>query len=229
MTSGRYSRRAWLAVSWLAVVGGALLLPAVPAHAGKDSAAFRVTLSDGRTFFGNRDVTIPAARGTIALVSGTYVEFLVDLDTFAVGSYTLTGAPSPSDITGGRRTVIFERKVPEHGSLLTSNLSLKLDGEKLELRRSGPGIGMKIQAKDATQGGIFQMEPSRTITYVHQLAPGFEYFTDRLGRTLLTNLTLVGRESPEAAAPVERTPTASLWQVQGGGRMGMVLGEDAVE
>jgi hypothetical protein len=229
MTSGRYSRRAWLAVSWLAVVGGALLLPAVPAHAGKDSGAFRVTLSDGRTFFGKRDATIPVARGTIALVSGTYVEFLVDLDTFAVGGYTLTGAPAPSDITGGRRTVIFERKVPEHGSILSGNLSLKLDGEKLELRRSGPGIGMKIQAKDSTQGGIFQMEPSRTITYFHQLAPGFEYFTDSLGRTLFTNLTLVGRESPEAAALVERVPMASRWRVQAGGRMGMVLGEDAVE
>ena len=218
-----------MAASWFALVGGALLLPAVPAHAGRDSGAFRVTLGDGRTFFGNRDVTIPVARGTTALVSGTYVEFLVDLDTFAVGSYTLTGAPSPSDITGGRRTVIFERKVPEHGSLLTSNLTLKLADEQLELRRSGPGIGMKIQAKDSTQGGIFQMEPSRTITSFHQLAPGFEYFTDRPGRTLFTNLTLVGRESPEVASPVERIPSASRWRVQGGGRMGMVLGEDAVE
>jgi hypothetical protein len=218
-----------MAASWFALVGGALLLPAVPAHAGRDSGAFRVTLSDGRAFSGKRAVTIPVARGTIALVSGTYVEFLVDLDTFAVGSYTLTGAPSPSDITGGRRTVIFERKVPEHGSLLTSNLTLKLADEQLELRRSGPGIGMKIQAKDSTQGGIFQMEPSRTITYVHRLAPGFEYFTDRLGRTLLTDLTLVGRESPEAASLVDRTATAARWRVQGGGRMGMVLGEDAVE
>ena len=218
-----------MAASWFALVGGALLLPAAPAHAGRDSGAFRVTLSDGRAFSGKRDVTIPVARGTIALVSGTYAEFLVDLDTFAVGDYTLTGAPSPSDITGGRRTVIFARKVPEHGSLLTGDLTLRLGNEQLELRRSGPGIGMKIQAKDSTQGGIFQMEPSRTITYVHQLAPGFEYFTDGLGRTLLTNLTLVGRESPELAAPVGRIPTASRWRVQGGGRMGMVLGEDAVE
>lgn len=73
------------------------------------------------------------------------------------------------------------------------------------------------------------MEPEPGLRYVHTLAPGFTYFEDDLGRTLFTNGTVVGRESPELASLVSRTDTRSTWDVQAGGRMGAVFGEDAIQ
>ena len=73
------------------------------------------------------------------------------------------------------------------------------------------------------------MEPEPGVNYVHKLAPGFTYYTDDLGRTLFTNGTVIGRESPELATLVSRTDTSSTWSVPAGGRMGAVFGEDATE
>jgi hypothetical protein len=97
------------------------------------------------------------------------------------------------------------------------------------LIRAGASNKLKIQAKDCSTGGLFQMEPYHTTLIHHQLADGFHYFDDNLGRTLFTDGVTIGRESPQSAALVSRTLTASLWQVQGGGRMGAVFGEDAVQ
>ena len=38
-----------------------------------------------------------------------------------------------------------------------------------------------------------------------------------------------GNDSPPSATRVSQSGTASVWNVVAGGRMGMVLGEDAVE
>ena len=86
---------------------------------------------------------------------------------------------------------------------------------------------MKIQAKDMTQGGMFQMEPSRTVDYSHELAAGFRYQFDPLGRVVLTNGRFFVRESPELATlktPASMIPmgTFSIWTVGAGGRMGIV-------
>src|SRR5713101_9029829 len=63
--------------------------------------------------------------GTTFLVKGKYVEFTVDADTFGVRDWTLTGAPNPLDITGGRRTVVFASKIPNHrGLALTGDISV---------------------------------------------------------------------------------------------------------
>ena len=44
------------------------------------------------------------------------------------------------------------------------------------IERSGPGLDMKIQAKDCAQGGVFQMEPERgdggTTDITHVLGTG---------------------------------------------------------
>lgn len=214
---------------------GLALLSATPAQAGKDCGAFAVIFPDGTTFAGKQSRTIPAAAiaraGQVVLVRGQYIEFTVNLATFEVVNYTMTGRPAPTDITGGTRTVVFASKFPEHGTTLTGDVSLNLSNEQLVLQRSGGGITMKIQAKDCTQGGLFQMEPSRTIFYTHQLAPGFGYFFDARGRLLSTNGVVVERESPETATLQAVSPdgTASRWLVQAGGRMGAVFGEDATE
>ena len=59
------------------------------------------------------------------LVKGKYVEFTVDAATFGLYNWTLTGAANPLDLTGGKRTVVFSSKLPDHrGLVLTSDLEV---------------------------------------------------------------------------------------------------------
>ena len=113
---------------------------------------------------GEVDATIAAARfgtGTFA-VRGRYNTFDVRLVDFAVLNWAFTGAANAEDITGGRRTPVFASKVPNHrGLTLTSGIAVEIADEDLVIARTGPGLSMKIQAKDCAQGGIFQMEPER--------------------------------------------------------------------
>jgi hypothetical protein len=112
---------------------------------------------------GDVAATVSAASlGSTFLVRGRYNEFLVNAADFAVRDYAFTGAPNELDITGGRRTPVFASKIPNHrGLALTSGVTVELQDEDLIIGRTGPGLSMKIQAKDCAQGGIFQMEPER--------------------------------------------------------------------
>lgn len=223
------------------------------------------------------------------LIKGKYVEITVDAATFAVTNWTLTGAPNVLDITGGRRTIVFASKTPNHrGLALTGDLLIDSDDEQMTIMRSGPGLTMKLQMKDCAQGGIFQMEVERedqTATVItHILGDEVFYFDnpnvrDRLGERIPCSGILpdgtpvvcnganadgtvtvtarvnfandfsddfVGRDSPQAATrisggcpnniPNPRNPGSvnhcggiSQWSVESGGRMGQVMGEDAVE
>jgi hypothetical protein len=160
-------------------------------------------------------------------VHGTFVEFKVDLDTFAVTNYTLTGAPSPKQITNVP-TIVYSSKVPQLTAKLAGPLTLQLKQETILLKRGG-GPSIKITGKDCPQGGIFQMEPEPGTTIVHKLGAGYTYYEDALGRTLFSNGVVIGRESPQLASLVSRTATDSKWSVQAGGRMGAVFGEDATQ
>ncbi|MDQ1591698.1 MAG: hypothetical protein QOG71_2325 [Pyrinomonadaceae bacterium] len=201
--------------------------------AGKDcSGAFTVRLSDGRVFSGATKTIVAVGAGITAQVSGKFVNYTVDLDTFRVTNYTLQ-----SDITANQPAVIFTRKEPLHGKILTSGLSIELSSEQGVLQRSGGGQSMKIQSKDCSEGGIFQMEPEPAAEVVHELGQLFVYCVDSLGRVLIISGSnpFVGRESPELATRTFPAGNAivgtkvSRWQIQSGGRMGMVTGEDAVE
>jgi hypothetical protein len=65
-------------------------------------------------------------------------------------------------MTGGVRTPVFARKTPDHRGLsLTNALGVEKGAEDLVLSRTGPGLSMKIQAKDCANGGLFQMEVER--------------------------------------------------------------------
>jgi hypothetical protein len=211
-------------------LGLGLAMPAT-AHAAKSGTcvAFAADLN-GITYSGKQSRTFSASEvnGKTMFVHGTFVEFSVALDTFAVTDYTLTGAPSKKDITGGKRTVIFASRTPQLGANLVGNLTFQLANETILLKR-GTSQSIKITAKDCPQGGIFQMEAEPGTTYVHVLASPFTYYTDDLGRTLYTNTVFPGRESPELATLVSRTDTSSTWSVPSGGRMGVVLGEDATK
>jgi hypothetical protein len=144
---------------------------------------------------GDQRAIVPASKADAAfLVKGRYVEFTVDPETFGVRSWTLTGAPNPLDITGGRRTVVFAGKIPDHrGHRLTSDISVRSAGESLVVSRSGEGLSMKIQVKDCANGGIFQMEPVRAdataTVFTHVLGDELFYFDnpnvrDRLGERI---------------------------------------------
>jgi hypothetical protein len=108
--------------------------------------------------------SVPAADlgGDRFAVRGVYTAFDVRLSDFAVFNQLFTGAPNQLDMTGGRRTVVFASKVPDHrGLTLTSGVSVELTEGGLTVSRTGPGLSMSIQAKDCAAGGIFQMEPAR--------------------------------------------------------------------
>jgi hypothetical protein len=177
---------------------------------------------------GETDATVPAARlGAEFLVKGRYVEFTVDASTFGVRNWTFTRAPNPLDITGGRRTPVFAEKTPDHrGLTLTSDISVELDEEDLVIMRTGPGVSMKIQAKDCAQGGIYQMEPERedgtATVFTHVLDPTVFYFDNPFFRAragqVLNGVTVnprvnfandvspnfVGRDSPQVAERIDQ-------------------------
>jgi hypothetical protein len=131
---------------------------------------------------GDQTTTVAAASVPATfLVKGKYVEFTVVANSFGILNYTFTGAPNALDMTGGHRTIAFASKTPDHrGLTLTSGVSVQIAGEGLELSRSGPGLGMKLQANDCATGGIFQMEPQRgdgtTTRITHTLGDGVFFF-----------------------------------------------------
>jgi hypothetical protein len=206
------------------------LVRPLPVEAAKSGtcASFAADLN-GATYKGDTTQKLSDAQvaGRSVFVHGTFVEFTVNLDTFAVTNYTLTGAPSDKQITNAR-TIVYTSKAPQLASNLSGDLTLQLQQETILLQR-GNGQSIKVTGKDCPQGGIFQMEPQPGTTVVHQLAAGYMYYTDALGRTLFTNGVVIGRESPQLASLVSRTATVSTWSVQAGGRMGAVFGEDATQ
>jgi hypothetical protein len=160
------------------------------ASAGCDGGGFNLL-----SLTGDQRGAVPAgAVPSSFLVKGKYIEFTVDSATFGVRDWTLTGAPNSLDITGGRRTVVFASKMPDHrGIVLNGDVQVDSNGEALVISRSGPGLTMKIQAKDCANGGVFQMEIERAdgtaTVFTHVLGDGVFYFDnpnvrDRIGEKL---------------------------------------------
>lgn len=135
------------------------------------NAATGATVASGAV-----DRTIPAASlGAQFAVKGKFNEFNVRASDFAVLDYAFTGAPNAQDMTGGVRTPVWASRVPDHRGLsLSSAIAVEIDGDGIELSRTGTGLSMKITAKDCAQGGIFQAEPERgdgtRTRFVHTLA-----------------------------------------------------------
>ena len=144
---------------------------------------------------GNQRGSVPAALVPNSfLVKGKFVEFTVDAATFGVRDWTFTGVANPLDITGGRRTVVYASKMPDHrGIMLNGDVEIDSADGSIVLTRRGPGLTMKIQAKDCANGGVFQMEVERAdataTVFTHVLGDGVFYFDnpnvrDRLGENL---------------------------------------------
>ncbi|MEU2349636.1 hypothetical protein [Modestobacter sp. NPDC049651] len=190
-----------------------------------------------------RDLELSGVTPTApVVVRGVHVGFTIDPATLGVRDYTLTGAPDPQRMVTAP-TVVFAAKTPQ----LTAAQLRGVRIDRLELRDDtlvvtfATAAGkLKVQAKDAPQGGIFQMEPEfgGPVEVVHTLGPGVFYFVNAFtGKVNLgngvdadaTHQMLLGKDSPQVATRTLQTATGSRWTVTPGGRMGGVLGEDAVE
>lgn len=233
---GRVRSRLWwsLAAAGIALLLGYALLASSPAEAAKGGTceSFTVYNSLDRAISADDEVFGQGTRQTVEprnfmLVRGTYASFDVNLANFEVLDYTLQ---SPS--TGGIAAQIFERKTPLFDGALAGPLELRVVREHVRMER-GTGQSLKIQAKDCQEGGIFQHEPEPGLVYEHVLGAGFRYNgPPGDGSLCFTNGTFPGYDSPEVATrltPQNGQGTTSRWRVEAGGRMGMVVGEDAVE
>lgn len=114
-------------------------------------------------------------------VTGKYNSFQITSASFGIRNYAFTGAPNPEDMTGGKRITVWQEKTPDHrGLVLSGSMTVEIDGDSITLSRTGPGLSMKIQAKDCAAGGVFQMEVERgdgtTTRFTHVLAPGMFYY-----------------------------------------------------
>jgi hypothetical protein len=226
------------AAALLALAAALVALSATPqtAEAAKSGTCRPFSVATGgQTFRGDQDTVVPAARvGQTVQVRGRFVRFSVAASTFEVRDYTLTGAASSDpdkDLPINSPTVVFESKEPLHGETLNGPLSIDLSNEGVVLERAGGGQDMKIQAKNCQQGGLFQMEPEPGTTETNTLGPEFSYTVQPPGeeRLCFTNGRFTGYDSPELATLVSNTEKTATWDVQSGGRIGMVIGEDAVE
>ena len=236
-----------------AVVLATTALTGTAAASGKTSTAgdFAVTLNGavynpavGKDFkAGNLSVS-----GLIA-VRGRNVGFDIDPSTLGVYRYTLTGAPDPSRMVTAP-TVLYSSKVPTLTAAQRAGVKirdLEIRDDTLTVRFAVAGGTLKVQAKDAPQGGIFQMEPefAGPVEFVHTLAPGIFYFVNPFtGKVNLGNgidpvsaaqdpvnyhQMLLGKDSPQVATKTFQDGSVTKWSVASGGRMGGVLGEDAIE
>lgn len=251
--------------SAIALAALALLVPAQAAQAkgGDDGGGddreggggttastghYAVTVG-GRTYeaAAGRDLKLKdlAVSGPVR-VSGVHTSFVIDPATLGVVDYTLTGAPSPERMVT-RPTVVFAAKTP----VLTAAQLRSPVLRQLEVKDSsltaifGTAAGkLKIQAKDAPQGGIFQMEPEfgTAVELVHTLGPGLFYFTnpftgkinfgdgaDAVASGPDAHRMLLGKDSPQVATKLFQDGRTTRWSVTSGGRLGGVLGEDAIE
>jgi hypothetical protein len=182
-------------------------------------------------------------------VRGRNVGFDVDPATLGAYDYTLTGAPDTQRMVTAP-TVVFASKVPtltaaQRAGVIIKELEIKDDTLVLTLQTAGGKL--KIQAKDGAQGGIFQMEPEfgTSVELVHTLGAGLFYFVNPFtgkinfgnGVSGVTDAQdpagshqmLLGKDSPQVATKTFQDATVTRWLVTSGGRMGGVLGEDAIE
>jgi hypothetical protein len=241
----------------LTLAAAVLLSPGVAAASGGDDGGAEGGTTTGATA-GDFAVTVngrtsnPAAgkefridgvvpTGRIA-VRGAHVGFVIDPATLGVYDYTLTGAASPERMVTGP-TVVFAAKVPTLSAAQLRSVrieQLRLRDETLVVTFSTAAGKLKVQAKDAPQGGIFQMEQEfgAPVEFVHTLGAGVFYFVNEFTGKVnfgngvpadATHQMLLGKDSPQVATKLAQTATSTRWSVASGGRMGGVLGEDSIE
>jgi hypothetical protein len=144
----------------------ALVAPLSVAASSKfcDGGGFSIIRGNGQPVIsGDRETTLPAASvGATFTIRGKYVQFEVVSATFGIRNYKFLASNAPGTQTAGGDAPVFDSKTPDHrGRVLVDAIEVEIKDESIELGRTGTGLSMKIQAKDCTQGGLFQMEPER--------------------------------------------------------------------
>ena len=165
-----------------------------------------------------RDVT---PTGPIA-VRGQHVGFTIDPATLGVLDYTLTGAPDPQRMVTAP-TVVFASKVPHLTAAQLRSVrigELRLREGVLVAEFTTAAGKLKVQAKDAPQGGIFQMEQEfgAPVEYVHTLGPTLFYFVNEFTGKVnfgngvdadATHQMLLGKDSPQVATRTHQDGTTT--------------------
>ncbi|RFA16173.1 hypothetical protein B7R21_01940 [Subtercola boreus] len=237
-----------------AIVAAAVLASSLafasPAQAKTSSNGgdFAVTVA-GTTYnpAPGRDVRLKDLKpGATVAVRGINVGFDIRVADLGVYNYTLTGAPDAQRMVT-KPTTIFASKVPTLTPAQLAGATIKelqVQDDTLVVTFTTAAGKYKIQAKDGAQGGIFQMETefAAPVEFVHTLAPGIFYFTntftgkvnfgdgiDAVASGPNAHQMLLGKDSPQVATKTLQTGTVTKWLVQPGGRLGGVLGEDAIE
>jgi hypothetical protein len=243
------------AVLVLLLALAALLVPGTASASGGDDGGATEGASSGGDFAVtvNGRTSNPTAGNEYRLrdttptapiaVRGRHVSFRIDPATLGVYDYTLTGAPDAQRMVTAP-TVVFASKVPvltaaQLRGVRISELRLR-DDVLVVIFTTASGGKLKVQSKDAPQGGIFQMEQEfgTAVEYVHTLGAGLYYFVNEYTGKVnfgdgvpadATHQMLLGKDSPQVATKLEQTATTTRWSVASGGRMGGVLGEDSIE
>jgi hypothetical protein len=226
-----------LAVLVVAAAVAAPFTATLPSEAATSSGCvgggFAVT-SGGRPFSKADSSRLPV--GTLLNVRGRYVEFDFAPVTGNIYNYVYTGASSSESMTNGVRMPVFASKTVDLGAVLTKDVEARVDGTDLTLLARGGSAKVKIQAKDCATGGIFQQEveseaSTRPVVFTHTLAPGVSYFVNPYTNKVNFGNGGVfrGKDSPQMATRLSQSGDVAVWSVASGGRMGGVLGEDAVE
>lgn len=249
-TSTTLSRRTTAIAAVALIAASGIFLGSTAAQAKTTSVGgdYAVTVN-GTTYnpAPGKDVKVEnLAVSSPIVVSGRNNRFTIDPATLGVYDYTLTGAPDTQRMVTAP-TVVFASKVPtltaaQRSGVRLSKLEVK-DDSIVAIFTTAAGK-LKVQAKDGAQGGIFQMEPefAGPVELVHTLGPGLFSFVnqytgkinfgdgkDAVAAGADAHQMLLGKDSPQVATKTFQSGTVTRWIVQPGGRMGGVLGEDAVE
>src|SRR3954469_4717915 len=176
------------------------------------------------------------------VVTGRHVGFRIDPATLGVYDYTLTAAVDAQRMATAP-TVVFASKLPVLTPAQLSGVrisELRLRDDNLVVSFSTAAGKFKVQAKDAPQGGIFQMEQEFgvPVEFVHTLGTGLFYFVNEFtGKWTFgngvdadaTHRMLLGKDSPQVATKLLQTATVTRWSVASGGRMCGVPGAGTIE
>jgi hypothetical protein len=197
---------------------------------------FTVAMPDGRAVTGDQSVKVAntnLAEGSRLTVKGRYVEFSFAPVTGNIYGYVYTGAANAESLTDGVRTPVWESKTLSLGPVLRTETEVRLGDGGLTILSRGKAGKVKIQAKDCATGGIFQqeVEAGAPVTATHTLAPNMYYFVNPYtGKVNFGDGSRFrGKDSPQVATKLSQTDRVTTWEIASGGRMGQVLGEDAVE